>query len=171
MKRKQTVPILILLALLALFFNTAGRSLHKGQMMQTAAPPATATLEPVLNPAQPGYGMAQGGMMMNGSNGMQGGAMSANGQAAAGCPMMGSMNSTGMNSMGGMGTGMAPIANMAGGGVYPTQTTFLQWASNPWWLLGWVLVITMTLVLLGGLVAGVLWIIRQGRPRQPVQPA
>jgi hypothetical protein len=113
---------------------------------------------------------------------------------ATSCPMMGSMNMTSMNGTSGMagmtGAGMGAMngtTNMPGmsgmtgmgmsaqGGTMPDLTTadgaFSFLTLNPWWFLGWSLMVLLVLALLVGIVVGTIWLIRRTRPGKPIQSA
>jgi hypothetical protein len=97
------------------------------------------------------------------------------------CPMMGSMDMTGMGmsgmSMGDMsGAGMNGMSGMQGmsgmnmpgmNGMMAYQA--VPWYSNPWWILGWMLVVAAGVAFLFGAVLGIRWIVRIARQAPPVQ--
>jgi hypothetical protein len=106
------------------------------------------------------------------------------GTAATGCPMMdGSMSGgsmTGMNGMSGM-SNMSGMNNMSGMGnmtgmqgindpLMAQQSGFSLYYTNPWWLLGWLVLILVFLSLIAGLVVGVFWLVRRIKS-SPAVPA
>ena len=133
-------------------------------------------------------GMTTGGcpMMsgtMTGSSTMSGATTSMSGMAGMGSMagmtgvsnmtgMNGTTNITGMNGMSSM-TGMQNMSgNQAMGAAQMLgEQQFSLATLNPWWVLGWLVLVLFVLALTIGLIVGVVLLIRGQRRRQPVQAA
>jgi hypothetical protein len=115
-----------------------------------------------------GNGMMGGGMTGTPSGMNTMGSMGTSGMDMSGCPMMSgsSMSSSGMGT-----TGMGDDFSMPGmdisevsGYVEEDSTSIL---SDPWFLLGWVLLVLVIIAILVGAGLGIAWIVRRSRPTNP----
>lgn len=102
------------------------------------------------------------------------------GSGQASCPMMSGTTGT-RSGMSGM-SGMPGMGRMSGMGTMPmngpmvmgdalssTQASFFN-STNPWWLVGWIIVFVLVIALLAFLVLGILWMARQLRKEKPAAP-
>jgi hypothetical protein len=160
------------------------------QATPTAVAPAfeaetgTATPTPDLQMS----GMSGGCPMMSGA--MTGNASSMTGMSgmAGMSGMTGTSGMSGMNDMSSM-TDMSSMSNMSGGagisnvsGMSSTSAMeaarlfqimtgqgVLPYTTDPWWLLGWLVLFVSVLALIAGLTAAVVLFVRGWRRRQPAQ--
>jgi hypothetical protein len=111
-----------------------------------------------------GMGMSgMSGTNMSGMSGMTMGDMTGMGMGGMSGMNMGGMAGMNMADMTGMNTGSMAGMNMAGiDGVGMSFSSL--WYTNPWWLLGWVILILLAIAILIGALLAVLWIIRRNRP-------
>lgn len=95
------------------------------------------------------------------------------------CPMMNGTSTTGMGNMGGMqgmsgmgmngmSGGMMNMGGMPGMNMSGSMSSIpVPWYSDPWWLLGWVLLTLVTLAILFAAAYGLIQLTRRSRSAQP----
>jgi hypothetical protein len=176
MNKKSFAIIAVVLALVSLFFIAPLGSAGSASWVQMtpgtdpmSAPTSPApTAQPYTMPMNPG--MAAG----TGTCPMMTGTM-ADGTAMGSMPGMGmSMGSMPMGSMGQMGSmpmGGMPMSGMQGMNDALSGRGPGAWfyGTNPWWLLGWLLLLGLVAGVLASLVLGVVWIVRRRESRVPVE--
>jgi hypothetical protein len=115
-------------------------------------------------------GMIVGSGVMTGTMGMSGMGSMGMGDMAS-CPMMSgsSMSGSSMSGMD-MGTDLSMIGmdmgEVSGSVEYSSGSVW----SNPWLLLGWIVLVLVVLAILTGTAFGIAWLVRRLRPAPPALP-
>jgi hypothetical protein len=173
MFRKSIIAVVVGVALLFLFFTLVSAQGQKEVYQMDMSTP-TATSLPVestpvaelpLSGAQSGTGTCpmMGGTSMTGAGSMSGMGMG-NMTGMQGMSSMNMGNMSGMQGMQNMPGGMAGM-NMNG----PMAAYATPWYSNPWLMLGWMLVVLVVLGILAGIVLMVQTLRRRSEAVVPVE--
>lgn len=163
----------------------AGMLLFPGNSLVAAAPLSqmTPAVDPMSTPTVVAPPLStQNGLPVNTT-----GTVVGSGQTS--CPMMSGSTGTGMSGMSGM-TGMGGMSGSMSGSMsmgqmgsmpmtgYVNMNDALSnsqagffYSTNPWWLVGWIIVFILVIALLVLIVLGIIWMVKQIRKEKPAVSA